>query len=111
MPLFKFLSLVSCPNACSGNGFCDGTLSPPQCRCDPFYVGDDCSSLTSGDGSSQDSLNIGIGAAVGGLMAVLLFLVITIPLGYWAWQSYQRKVMRKKIATASALVFNDSARL
>jgi len=56
-------------------------------------------------------LNIGIGAAVGGLMAVLLFLVITIPLGYWAWQSYQRKVMRKKIATASALVFNDSARL
>jgi len=45
------------------------------------------------------------------MMAILLFLVITIPLGYWMWKSYQRKVMRKKLATASALVFNDSARL
>ena len=88
--LFSLMFLIlcilisaTCPNGCSGNGFCDGTLSPPQCRCDPFYVGDDCHSLTTSGSNSQDILTIVIAAATGGGVAFVIMLSLAIITGYY----------------------------
>jgi len=67
--------------------------------------------LTAGDGNSQDELNAGIGGAVAGLIGTLFLLAVVVTTSYWLWQGYKRRLMRKKLAEATASVFNKSQNL
>ena len=98
------LCLATCPNGCSGNGFCDGTLSPPQCRCNPFYVGDDCHSLTTSGSDSQDVLTIVIGAASGAGVAFVIILGAAIITGFYVRSCYKRAWMNRSLNSMPSAV-------
>lgn len=102
-----FLFTAICPGDCSGNGFCDESLSPPACRCDPFFIGDDCSvPRPSEESSTQDIMVTVISSLVAGGMGLLLVVVLVSVGGYWAWSLYKRRRMRnslKKVAELAAL--------
>lgn len=51
-------SQALCSSACSGNGVCDGSVSPPVCNCNTGWTGVSCSVVVSSSTCSQNCVNL-----------------------------------------------------